>query len=132
MAEMETSLRSNDEAEAHGIEKEIRLPTVPINCQRHDRDQSNTTGLPNGQVIEPNVHNASITKASAVLPLRPKREHVLGQKQTKNASMPKQRLGQCERCGYLSSQAMCKACVLLEGLNKARPRTEVEVNSGAG
>jgi cytoplasmic tRNA 2-thiolation protein 1 len=132
MAEMETSLRSNDEAEAHGIEKEIRLPTVPINCQRHDRDQSNTTGLPNGQVIEPNVHNASITKASAVLPLRPKREHVLGQKQTKSASMPKQRLGQCERCGYLSSQAMCKACVLLEGLNKARPRTEVEVNSGAG
>ncbi len=26
--------------------------------------------------------------------------------------------GTCERCGYMSSQAVCKACVLLEGLNK--------------
>lgn len=25
---------------------------------------------------------------------------------------------QCERCGYLASQPVCKACVLLEGLNK--------------
>ena len=26
--------------------------------------------------------------------------------------------GKCERCGCMSSQAVCKACVLLEGLNK--------------
>lgn len=25
---------------------------------------------------------------------------------------------QCERCGYLASQPVCKACVLLEGLNR--------------
>lgn len=25
--------------------------------------------------------------------------------------------GKCERCGYISSNALCKACVLLEGLN---------------
>ncbi|KAL6757207.1 ATP-binding domain-containing protein 3 [Haematococcus lacustris] len=30
-------------------------------------------------------------------------------------------LGQCGRCGYLSSQPVCKACVLLEGLNRSRP-----------
>ncbi|GMH43199.1 hypothetical protein BSKO_11121 [Bryopsis sp. KO-2023] len=31
----------------------------------------------------------------------------------------------CERCGYLSSQKVCKACVLLEGLNKGLPRLGV-------
>lgn len=39
----------------------------------------------------------------------------------------KQVMGQCERCGYLSSQKICKACTLLEGLNKSRPRTTVEI-----
>ena len=38
-----------------------------------------------------------------------------------------QKLGKCERCGYLSSQKVCKACVLLDGLNKARPRTAIAV-----
>ncbi|KAJ1567706.1 nucleotidyltransferase, partial [Nowakowskiella sp. JEL0078] len=28
----------------------------------------------------------------------------------------------CERCGYMSSGAKCKACVLLEGLNKGMPK----------
>lgn len=27
----------------------------------------------------------------------------------------------CERCGYICSQAVCKACLLLEGLNKGLP-----------
>lgn len=35
------------------------------------------------------------------------------------------RVGKCERCGYISSQKLCKACVLLEGLNKGRPKIEV-------
>ncbi|GAB0093152.1 Cytoplasmic tRNA 2-thiolation protein 1 [Sergentomyia squamirostris] len=30
--------------------------------------------------------------------------------------------GTCERCGFVSSQQPCKACVLLEGLNKGLPR----------
>lgn len=36
---------------------------------------------------------------------------------------------QCERCGYISSQPVCKSCVLLEGLNRwgrrAHPRVRV-------
>lgn len=32
-----------------------------------------------------------------------------------------QTLGQCVKCGYMSSQSMCQACTLLEGLNKNRP-----------
>lgn len=44
--------------------------------------------------------------------------------------LPKQQMGQCSRCGYLSSQEICKACMLLEGLNKSRPRMEIELGSG--
>ncbi|KAK5626146.1 hypothetical protein RRF57_001861 [Xylaria bambusicola] len=34
----------------------------------------------------------------------------------------KQKLGTCERCGYMSSQRLCQACMLLDGLNKNRPK----------
>ncbi|KAK8097890.1 uncharacterized protein PG998_013376 [Apiospora kogelbergensis] len=37
----------------------------------------------------------------------------------------KQKLGSCERCGYMSSQKLCQACMLLEGLNKNRPEIQI-------
>lgn len=37
-----------------------------------------------------------------------------------STKMPEQ--GTCERCGYISSQKLCKACVLLEGLNRGLPK----------
>ena len=42
--------------------------------------------------------------------------------------LPKQQMGKCKRCGYLSSQDVCKACMLLEGLNKNKPKTQIEVS----
>lgn len=42
--------------------------------------------------------------------------------------LPKQQMGKCKRCGYLSSQDICKACMLLEGLNKNKPKTQIEVS----
>jgi len=30
--------------------------------------------------------------------------------------------GTCERCGYMSSRRVCKACVLVEGLERGMPR----------
>mmetsp|Transcript_32431 Transcript_32431/g.91904 ORF Transcript_32431/g.91904 Transcript_32431/m.91904 type:complete len:322 (-) Transcript_32431:238-1203(-) len=33
--------------------------------------------------------------------------------------------GTCERCGYISSQSVCKACVLLEGLNSGNAKLGV-------
>lgn len=30
--------------------------------------------------------------------------------------------GKCSRCGFLSSQTICKACILIEGLNQGKPR----------
>lgn len=41
-----------------------------------------------------------------------------------------QSIGKCERCGYISSQKICKACALLDGLNKNRPKTDIELNVG--
>ena len=48
-----------------------------------------------------------------VLPLRKRKpkEQTSGRLQT---------MGQCVRCGYMSSQSICQACTLVEGLNKNR------------
>ncbi|KAF8779898.1 hypothetical protein HU200_002167 [Digitaria exilis] len=45
--------------------------------------------------------------------------------------MPEQ--GTCERCGYISSQKLCKACVLLDGLNRGLPKLGIgRTKVGAG
>ena len=41
--------------------------------------------------------------------------------------LPTQEMGKCSKCGYLSSQEVCKACVLLEGLNKGKPKMDVQI-----
>ncbi|KAG9243692.1 hypothetical protein BJ878DRAFT_509557 [Calycina marina] len=42
--------------------------------------------------------------------------------------LTRQTLGTCRVCGYMSSQEICKACTLLEGLNKNRPKMEIEID----
>ena len=49
------------------------------------------------------------------------------QKPVISRKLPQQQMGKCQKCGYMSSQAICKACKLLEGLNKNRPKTQVGV-----
>ncbi|XP_064396391.1 cytoplasmic tRNA 2-thiolation protein 1-like [Halichondria panicea] len=39
--------------------------------------------------------------------------------------------GTCSRCGYISSQELCKACVLLEGLNRGLPKLGIGKVSGS-
>jgi len=34
--------------------------------------------------------------------------------------------GACERCGYISSNKICKACVMLESLNRGKPRLALQ------
>ncbi|XP_072036461.1 cytoplasmic tRNA 2-thiolation protein 1-like [Amphiura filiformis] len=41
----------------------------------------------------------------------------------KDVKMPTQ--GTCSRCGYISSHPICKACMLLEGLNKGLPKLAI-------
>ena len=45
----------------------------------------------------------------------------------KDVRLPTQR--NCERCNYISSQAVCKACTLIEGLNKGRPQLGISKTS---
>jgi len=45
----------------------------------------------------------------------------------KERKLPQQSMRRCERCGYLSSQTICKACMLLEGLNKNKPKVEIGI-----
>lgn len=121
MAEMEKKLRADENAAERGTEVEVTVSSRTKNGgQRHDRDTAGEA--PDGQ-----RHDRDDAAVQTV-PIRPKKEG--GQR--KKAVPGKQKLGQCERCGYLSSQAVCKACVLLEGLNKSRPRTNIAVETNAG
>ena len=35
----------------------------------------------------------------------------------------------CGRCGYISSAALCKACIMLDGLNRGRPQLSIGKNN---
>jgi cytoplasmic tRNA 2-thiolation protein 1 len=120
MAAMEKKLQQDEQAESNGSEIEIKMPkkvvTGPNGETRvpENKNENADLGLEGGEKQAP---------AQQIVPIRTKKTRKIG----KDAPPPKQKLGQCERCGYLSSQAICQACVLLEGLNKSRPRTGIEV-----
>lgn len=44
-----------------------------------------------------------------------------------NVSLPVR--GTCEKCGFVSSQSICKACMLLEGLNRGLPKLGISKTS---
>lgn len=122
MAAMENKLLQDEEAAANGNEIEIKMPKKAVNGQN---------GVARGtqDTADAEIDNGKDQQAQKAgkqtIPIRTKEEK--NRRRGKDAPPAKQKLGQCERCGYLSSQAVCKACVLLEGLNKARPRTGIEV-----
>lgn len=98
MASVESQLAANDRAVEHNLETEIKsTPAKPT--------------LP-----PPTTSNKGQKK--------PRAERTGG---PKKKGPNKQVMGQCSKCGYLSSQEVCKACVLLEGLNKNRPKNKIEV-----
>ena len=131
MAEMEKQLLQNERAREEGLENEVKLPVRAMNGQRHDRNGGShaSNGIANG---DSEGCNNDRDPSENTVQIGRKQNNNDARNQQKDAAPPKQKLGQCERCGYLSSQAVCKACVLLEGLNKARPRTGIEVGSGDG
>ena len=133
MAEMEQKLQQDEQAEGTGTETEIKLPAMAVSGQRRDGDHMHESysSHPPNVLIQGQNHDRGAEKAFTV-PIRTKQEKKSNRKASKDVSIPIQKLGQCERCGYLSSQAVCKACVLLEGLNKARPKTGIEVGGGNG
>ncbi|KAK0664656.1 Cytoplasmic tRNA 2-thiolation protein 1 [Lasiodiplodia hormozganensis] len=99
MAKMERVLAQNDIAATAGLETEITLDTVPL-ASKHKQKQPKRR--PNGNIPD---------------------------RQTSKKAPKQQTMGKCAKCGYISSQAVCKACTLLEGLNKNRPKTTIGVNA---
>ncbi|KAH9816343.1 Cytoplasmic tRNA 2-thiolation protein 1 [Teratosphaeria destructans] len=129
MAEMEKKLQQDEQAEETGIETEIKLPARTTKGHDYDR-YTNTTAPPNAALTMKEDGTGQTTvhiHPPTPVPIRTKQDKKSTRKPSKDAPPPRQKLGHCERCGYLSSQAVCKACVLLEGLNKARPKTRIEV-----
>lgn len=47
----------------------------------------------------------------------------------KNVKLPD--IGVCTKCGFVSSQDICKACMLLEGLNRGLPKLGIGKSSKA-
>ena len=122
MAAMEKRLAENDraagaemEVTSASIADAVRAPPKADTGATTDDPQGQATNSPQGQ-----PHDRSPVSHMTVGPVkrRPGRKVATGP-----------RMGQCTRCGYLSSQPVCKACTLLEGLNKNRPRVHIELGA---
>ncbi|OQO13345.1 Cytoplasmic tRNA 2-thiolation protein 1 [Cryoendolithus antarcticus] len=131
MAAMERKLQQDEVAATNGIGVEIQLPRSSKNdrelgsAHAHSRE---TVALKAANDHPDGQNHDRDQLAPVTLPTRTKmKQKPAGRGAEKRTLPPKQKLGQCEKCGYLSSQAVCKACMLLEGLNKARPHTGIEV-----
>ena len=59
---------------------------------------------------------------------KPRSEKIVTPSSRRSRRLPQQSMGKCVKCGYLSSQEVCKACLLLEGLNKNRPKLAIRVD----
>ena len=114
MTQMEEMLLQDEKSTA--LEVEINSKNVP--GQRHDRNSTRKLrNVPSG-TSKHQDHDRDIEDDGT----KSKQPPVRMSRRTRT-----QQLGQCSRCGYLSSQAICKACMLLEGLNKNRPKMQIEV-----
>lgn len=103
LAAVEAQLKSNEAAES--LESDMASVFLARKQQQLDEE-----AVPLGK--------------SAAPPSTAPSKQPRNQAQGKNA-VAKQVLGTCEKCGYMSSQAMCQACMLLEGLNKNRPQIQI-------
>jgi cytoplasmic tRNA 2-thiolation protein 1 len=103
MSKMEEQLRLDQKSDEDNLETEIKLPA----------STASTDGLENG-TLPLKTKGRKMRRATPAIALH------------SGKASTKQTMGSCENCGYLSSQKVCKACVLLEGLNKNRPKIAIE------
>ncbi|KAK9456865.1 hypothetical protein V1511DRAFT_495519 [Dipodascopsis uninucleata] len=73
------------------------------------------------------IKNLEIVRSSAIIDIIKSGEaFVLKRNKRGGAFSEESRQRTCERCGYISSNKFCKACVLLEGLNVGRATIAIE------
>ena len=107
MAEVEQKLRADEEALR--LETEVDLTTK---AEQAHQEFSGEVGI--------RMDGLTGRKSD------PKSSRRSTQESPHSKRLPEQRIGKCSRCGYMSSQSICKACNLLEGLNRNRPQKEVD------
>ncbi|KAK9320546.1 hypothetical protein V1517DRAFT_329006 [Lipomyces orientalis] len=71
------------------------------------------------------IKNLETVRPSAIIDIIRSGETFALERKSGGARLKELKLGTCERCGYISSNRICKACVLLEGLNAGRPAVQI-------
>ncbi|KAG6032368.1 nucleotidyltransferase [Claviceps citrina] len=84
----------------------------------HMEAELKAKGRDTGLETEITATHVPTEDGSVKLPIR-------GQRSKERSIAPLQTLGQCIKCGYMSSQEMCQACTLLENLNKNKPEVSI-------
>lgn len=89
----------------------------------------NEMALMEAQLKSSNTSKELETDVTAAVPLKPRSREPqripIRTGRPGGKVITKQVMGKCVKCGYMSSQAMCQACMLLEGLNKNRPQIQL-------
>ena len=117
--------------EMHEREKALRRKYAE---EEKNEEDGREDGRKNGE-DPPTIQKPQLADLATEITLPPRKPP---QKQ-KNAPKPQQRhtpgirkpqtLRNCSRCGYLSSQELCQACVMLEGLNRTRAKLGVQLEN---
>ncbi|CAK7266055.1 cytosolic thiouridylase subunit Ctu1 [Sporothrix epigloea] len=103
LAAMEANLRSNEAAES--LETDMASLFLARKQQQLDEGQ-----VPLRKITPARPASIAVSTTSS---------------NQQGKAVARQVLGTCVKCGYMSSQAMCQACTLLEGLNKNRPQISI-------
>lgn len=112
MAAMEQRLREDEAAQSREVEVKVDRSILVKHDSQEGREKDRES-------------------ASSATDGHQNRTGIGKHQSSKPRKLPEQRMGQCERCGYMSSQAICKACVLLDGLNRNRPSRNIGVEDSS-
>ncbi|KAF8467620.1 hypothetical protein BDZ91DRAFT_722758 [Kalaharituber pfeilii] len=104
----------------HAHEKALR---EQLRCEEQEQEQQQEQGE--------KLAKKDLATEVTLPPRKPQKQNgTVAESETKTKARKTQTMRTCTKCGYLSSQLYCKACTLLEGLNKLRAGVGVEVEDG--
>ena len=75
------------------------------------------------------LKDLEVAKACSIVDIIRSAEHFKADDDNRKNKTNMKPLGKCQRCGYIASQKLCTACVMLEKLNKSAPKVLLD-NSG--
>ncbi|KAJ0164818.1 Cytoplasmic tRNA 2-thiolation protein 1 [Colletotrichum tanaceti] len=112
--------------------------TGPTSCAAEDEDYTTGCGAQQGKGPARGIAQLDASLSQGTLEEDLETDFTVttaakNRKQTKSRpgsnqaslGIPLQTLGKCERCGYMSSQAICQACLLVDGLNRNKAQIRI-------